>query len=128
MENKKILLIAIAILIIAVIGIAAYSTVNLQNNASNTTDNASSNVSNTGNIKNSTSNATQNNTNNTTIVGDNSVLNISALNKTNGTYKIYDPQSDSYVTVIGEKFDNGVNRWYTYDKDGVRYYNTRINH
>ena len=83
---------------------------------------------NTGNIKNSTSNATQNNTNNTTIVGDNSVLNISALNKTNGTYKIYDPQSDSYVTVIGEKFDNGVNRWYTYDKDGVRYYNTRINH
>ena len=93
MENKNILLIAIAILIIAVIGIA-----------------------------------TQNNTNNTTIVGDNSVLNISALNKTNGTYKIYDPQSDSYVTVIGEKFGNGVNRWYTYDKDGVRYYNTRINH
>ena len=122
MENKNILLIAIAILIIAVIGIAAYSIGNLQNNASNTTDNTSSNVStNTGNI-NSTSNATQNNTNNTTIVGDNSVLNISALNKTN------DPQSDSYVTVIGEKFDNGVNRWYTYDKDGVRYYNTRINH
>ena len=79
MENKNILLIAIAILIIAVIGIAAYSTVNLQNNASNTTDNASSNVStNTGNI-NSTSNATQNNTNNTTIVGDNSVLNISLM-------------------------------------------------
>jgi len=128
MENKKILLIAIAILIIAVIGIAAYSIGNLQNHASNTTDNASSNVSNTGNIKNSTSNATQNNTNNTTIVGDNSVLNLSALNKTNGTYKIYDPQSDSYVTVIGEKFDSGVNRWYTYDKDGVRYYNTRINH
>lgn len=125
MENKNILLIAIAILIIAVIGIAAYSTVNMQHNVSNTTDNASSNSStNVGDLKN----ASQNNTNNTTVIGDNSVLNISALNNTNGTYKIYDPQSDSYVTVIGEKFDTGVNRWYTYDKDGVRYYNTRINH
>ena len=36
--------------------------------------------------------------------------------------------SDFMLTVIGEKYDSGVNRWYTYDKDGVRYYNTRINH
>lgn len=128
MENKNILLIAIAILIIAVIGIAAYSTGNIQKNVTNATDNVSSNTTNIGDLKNASNNASQNNTNNTTIVGDNSVLNTSALNKTNGTYKIYDPQSDSYVTVIGEKFDEGVHRWYTYDKDGVRYYNTRINH
>ena len=119
MEKKKILLIAIAILIIAVIGIAAYSGMNMQKNVS---DNAQSNSTNTGELKNNTTG------NNNTTVGDNSVLNKSDLNKTNKTYKIYDPQSDGYVTVVGEKFDNGVNRWYTYDKDGVRYYNTRISH
>ena len=32
-----------------------------------------------------------------------------------------------FMTVIGEKYDDEVNRWYTYDEDGVRYYNTRIN-
>jgi hypothetical protein len=30
------------------------------------------------------------------------------------------------VTVIGEGYDDEVDRWYTYDTDGVRYYNTRI--
>ena len=120
MEKKKILLIAIAILIIVVIGIATYSGMNMQKNVS---DNAQSNSTNTGELKNNTTG-----NNNNTTVGDNSVLNKSDLNKTNKTYKIYDPQSDGYVTVVGEKFDNGVNRWYTYDKDGVRYYNTRISH
>ena len=28
---------------------------------------------------------------------------------------------------LKEKFDEEVNRWYTYDDQGVRYYNTRIN-
>ena len=42
------------------------------------------------------------------------------------------PAFDEYAAkrpwiVIGEKFDQEVNRWYTYDQDGVRYYNTRIN-
>ena len=66
--------------------------------------------------------------NNTTVVGDNSTLNMTNnLTNNNTPYKVYNPQSDSYVPVIGEKFDEEVNRWYTYDEDGVRYYNTRIN-
>ena len=48
------------------------------------------------------------------------------LGGTNETYRVYNPQSDSYVTVIGEGYDAEVDRWYTYDTDGVRYYNTRI--
>ena len=52
-----------------------------------------------------------------------------STNQTNKTVaKVYNPQTDSYVEVIGEKYDKDVHRWYTYDKDGVRYYNTRINH
>ena len=33
----------------------------------------------------------------------------------------------SEFTLSDEKYDEEVNRWYTYDEDGVRYYNTRIN-
>ena len=59
------------------------------------------------------------------VVGDNSTRTDLTINNT--TYKVYNPQSDSYVPVLGEKYDDEVNRWYTYDEDGVRYYNTRIN-
>ena len=117
MDNKNIILIAIAVLIIALLGVAAFSLGgNHQESAKNATDNLTKN----------TVNQTDNSTNNTKVVGDNSTFN-GTNNTTNKTYKVYNPQSDSYVTVIGEKFDNDVHRWYTYDKDGVRYYNTRIN-
>ena len=116
MDNKNIILIAIAVLIIALLGVAAFSLGgNRQESAKNATDNLTKN----------TVNKTDNATNDTKVVGDNSTFK-GANNTTNKTYKVYNPQSDSYVTVIGEKFDNDVHRWYTYDKDGVRYYNTRI--
>lgn len=117
MDNKNIILIAIVILVIALAAVAAFIY---------TTDNGSTNVT----------NSTQNKTvidvdkvNNTTVVGDNStrVNETANLTNNNTTYKVYNPQSDSYVPVIGEKFDEEVQRWYTYDEDGVRYYNTRIN-
>ena len=83
-------------------------------------------------VKNDTNNTTDvimidkdgKQTNNTTIVGDDSPRN--DTNTSNQTYRVYNPQSDSYVTVIGEGYDAEVDRWYTYDTDGVRYYNTRI--
>ncbi|WP_407391444.1 hypothetical protein [Methanobrevibacter sp.] len=125
METKNIILIAIAILVIALIAVGIYSVSNgtLDLNL-NPAENNTTNFIDIGTI-----NADDiNDTNNTTVVGDNSTLNISSnLTNNNTPYKVYDPQSDSYVPVIGEKFDEEVNRWYTYDEDGVRYYNTRIN-
>ncbi len=117
METKNIILIAIAILVIALIAVAAFvyvsdsSNVDITKNATNNTNKTVIDIDKAGN--------------NTTVVGDNSKLN--GTNNTNATYKVYNPQSDSYVPVIGEKYDDEVNRWYTYDSDGVRYYNTRIN-
>ena len=106
------LLIAIIILVVALIGIAAYismndSTPDVNKVATNNTTNKSvdTNKSDVIMIDNGTQKA--NNTNNT-------------------TYRVYNPQTDSYVTVIGEAYDSEVDRWYTYDTDGVRYYNTRI--
>lgn len=122
MDKKNIILIVIVILVIALAAIAAYVYIS-DNNSSVDIVNASS----------------ANNTNNTTvididqandtIVGDNSTRADEPANLTNSntTYKVYNPQTDSYVPVIGEKFDEEVNRWYTYDDQGVRYYNTRIN-
>lgn len=116
METKNIILVVIVVLVVALVGVAAYIYVSDSSHA------------------NPANNTTQNKTvidadkvgNNTTVVGDNSTrANDTAANNT--TYKVYNPQSDSYVPVIGEKYDDEVNRWYTYDKDGVRYYNTRIN-
>ncbi|MCQ2970784.1 hypothetical protein SAMN05216439_0170 [Methanobrevibacter gottschalkii] len=112
MKNKNILLIAIAVLVVALIAVGAYTMFN-GNTHLNVTDNTTG-------IDNSTGID-----NNTTVVGDNSPL--ENLTNNNTTYKVYNPQSDSYVPVIGEKFDEEVNRWYTYDDQGVRYYNTRIN-
>ena len=123
MKTQNIILIAIAILVIALVAVGIYSFTNHGENPLNTTlDNNTTHFINIGTIN---ANDT-NNTNNTTVVGDNSPRQNDTSNKT--VYKVYVPQTDSYVPVIGEKFDDEVNRWYTYDAEGVRYYNTRINH
>ncbi|MBP3792119.1 MAG: hypothetical protein ILA26_08825 [Methanobrevibacter sp.] len=122
MDKKKIILIAIAILVIALIAVSAYiiSTGNQQatdvNNITNSTD-----ANNTTDVIMIDENG---NATNNTVVGDNSKRN--DTNASNATYRVYNPQTDSYVTVIGEGYDDEVDRWYTYDTDGVRYYNTRI--
>ena len=120
MERNNIILIAIAILVIALIALGAYiitsnsdsgsvnDNVTLQNDSGNNTTVIM--IDEEGKVQNDTS--ASNATNNT--------------NDTNKTYRVYNPQDDSYVTVIGEKYDAEVDRWYTYDTDGVRYYNTRI--
>ncbi len=118
METKNILLIAIAILVVAVIAIGAFSYFGGDSSIPlNITDDNNTTVADTNTSVEE----------NTTIVGDNSPRNDENLTNNNTTYKVYNPQSDSYVPVIGEKFDEEVNRWYTYDDQGVRYYNTRIN-
>lgn len=122
METKNIILIAIAILVVALVAVGAYIIV--------TDSNAGMGIANTTSTNNTANNTTDvimidengNVTNNT--VGDNSPRN--DTNTSNATYRVYNPQSDSYVTVIGEGYDDEVDRWYTYDTDGVRYYNTRI--
>lgn len=115
MDNKKIILIAIVVLVVILAIFGAYLATkdnNIGNIAENKTNHTVINVD----LANNTTKA----------VGDNSTrANENTTNNT--TYKVYNPQSDSYVPVIGEKFDDEVNRWYTYDADGVRYYNTRIN-
>ena len=119
MDNKNIILIAIVILVIALAAVAAYIY---------STDNTAMDITN--NTKNKTViDIDKVNDTNATIVGDNSTRNANDTNITNNNtpYKVYNPQSDSYVPVIGEKFDSEVNRWYTYDEDGVRYYNNRLN-
>ena len=119
MDNKNIILIAIVILVIALAAVAAYIY---------STDNTAIDITNK--TKNQTViDVDKVNDTNGTVVGDNSTRSDNNTNLTNNntTYKVYNPQSDSYVPVIGEKFDEEVNRWYTYDDQGVRYYNTRIN-
>ena len=121
MENKNIILIAIVVLIIAVGCVAGF--VFTKNNDTSTTLNNTNNNTHTNSTNSST---VANNTENVTATVDNSTDNVSS-NDSNATYKVYNPQSDSYVPVIGEEYDEEVDRWYTYDSDGVRYYNTRIN-
>ena len=121
MKTQNIILVAIAILVVALVGVAAYSYMHDAEPAANATQ-ASNNTTKFINI--GTINA--NDTNKTYVVGDNSPRNNTTNLTNNTTYKVYNPQTDSYVTVIGEKYDKDVNRWYTYDTDGVRYYNTRI--
>lgn len=123
MERNKIILIAIAILVIALIAVGGYILTTNGNNSS---------VNNNVTVNNQTNNTTDDvimidengNVKNDTVVGDNTPRN--DTNTSNETYRVYNPQSDSYVTVIGEGYDAEVDRWYTYDTDGVRYYNTRI--
>lgn len=122
MEKNNIILIAIAILVIALIAVGAFiATSNHNGPVENIT------------VANATpeNNTTEpimidkdGNVSNNTVVGDDSPRN--DTNTSNETYRVYNPQSDSYVTVIGEGYDAEVDRWYTYDTDGVRYYNTRI--
>lgn len=117
MDKNKIIIIAIVILVIALIALGAYI-------SSNNSNEPVKNIT----IENKTNNTTvidkDGNVTNNTSVDDNSTIN--DTNTTNKTYRVYDPQNDSYVTVIGEDYDDEVGRWYTYDTDGVRYYNTRI--
>ncbi|WP_406536832.1 hypothetical protein [Methanobrevibacter sp.] len=123
MKTTNIILIAIAILVVALVAVGLYSVYDGHNilnntNITNPLDNNTTDVVDVDNMTNMT-NITDK------VVGDNS--NRTELTINNATYKVYNPQSDSYVSVIGEKYDEEVNRWYTYDEDGVRYYNTRIN-
>ncbi len=124
MKTTNIILIAIAILVVALVAVGLYSVYDGNNNIlnnvniTNPLDNNTTDVVDVDNMTNLT-NITDK------VVGDNS--NRTELTINNTTYKVYNPQSDSYVSVIGEKYDEEVNRWYTYDEDGVRYYNTRIN-
>ncbi|MBR0272293.1 MAG: hypothetical protein IJQ68_09970 [Methanobrevibacter sp.] len=108
MDNKNYILAAIIVLVVLLIAVGAYILINDGSSTPelNITVNNTTEVTNTTNVT-----VAENTTNNT-------------ANDT--TYKVYNPQSDSYVTVIGEKYDDEVGRWYTYDEDGVRYYNTRI--
>jgi flagellar basal body-associated protein FliL len=122
MERNKIILIAIAILVIALIAVGGYILTTNGNHGS-----INKNVT----VDNQTNNTTDvimidenGNVTNDTVVGDDTPRN--DTNTSNETYRVYNPQSDSYVTVIGEGYDAEVDRWYTYDTDGVRYYNTRI--
>ena len=124
MDNKKIILIAIAILVIALIAVGAFiATNNNHGPVKNMTD---ANTTPENNTTDAIMIDEEGNVANDTVVGDNSPRN--DTNTSNETYRVYNPQSDSYVTVIGEGYDAEVDRWYTYDTDGVRYYNTRINH
>ena len=119
-DKRNIILIAIAILVVALVAVGAYiiatgsndTGIDLSNDTANDTTNVIM-IDEHGNVTNDT------------VVGDNSTRN--DTNTSNATYRVYNPQSDSYVTVIGEGYDDEVDRWYTYDTDGVRYYNTRIN-
>lgn len=123
MEKNKIILIAIAILVIvlAIVGAYIYTTGDSSQVANATVDNATSGSNNTTNVVMIDKDGKNENN---TVVGDNSKRN--DTNASNQTYRVYNPQSDSYVTVIGEGYDAENDRWYTYDTDGVRYYNTRI--
>ncbi|MBQ2635351.1 MAG: hypothetical protein IJG09_01420 [Methanobrevibacter sp.] len=111
METKNILLIVIVILVVALIALAAYIYIN------DTTPDVNT--------------IAENNTTNTSV--DTNKSDVIMIDDTgndtgnNTTYRVYNPQDDAYVTVIGEGYDSEVDRWYTYDTDGVRYYNTRIN-
>ena len=124
MEKNNIILIAIAILVIALLAVGAYM-------VTSNTDAPANNVT----VANETQKVVNNSTKvvmidkegkdaNNTVVGDKSPRN--DTNTSNATYRVYNPITDSYVTVVGEGYDAECDRWYTYDTDGVRYYNTRI--
>lgn len=121
MDKNKILLAVIAILVIALIALGAYIMTTGSNHPVELNTTTENNTNNTTDVIMIDEEGKA--TNNTTV-GDNSPRN--DTNASNQTYRVYNPQSDSYVTVIGEGYDAEVDRWYTYDTDGVRYYNTRI--
>ena len=125
MDKKNIILIAIAILVIALIALGAYI-ITSNSDSGSINDNATV-------VKNTTDNNSNSkvfmldkdgNVTNDTVAGNGTAKN--DTNTSNETHRVYNPQTDSYVTVIGEGYDVEVDRWYTYDTDGVRYYNTRI--
>lgn len=126
MEKNNIILIAIGILVIALLIIGAYIiTTNGDASVNNiTAANTTPNTTATNDTNSVIMIDKEGKVTNNTVVGDNSTRN--DTNTSNETHRVYNPQSDSYVTVIGEGYDSEVDRWYTYDTDGVRYYNTRI--
>ncbi|MBQ8018727.1 MAG: hypothetical protein IJ258_11620 [Methanobrevibacter sp.] len=121
MDKNKILLAVIAILVIALIVLGAYIITTDSNRLVELNVTSENNTDNTTDVIMIDKDGKQTNG---TVVGDDSPRN--DTNTSNETYRVYNPQSDSYVTVIGEGYDAEVDRWYTYDTDGVRYYNTRI--
>ena len=129
METKNIILIVIVILAIALVAVGAYVMTNGGNSIPSVNATLPVNTNDSANVTNATADVDNvTDANATKVVGDNSPRNDSSnMTNNNTTYKVYNPQTDSYVPVIGEKYDEGVNRWYTYDAEGVRYYNTRIN-
>ena len=124
MEKNKIILIAIAIIVIALLAVGAYLVTTNSHEPVKVADSNNTTISEKNNTTNPIMIDKEGKTTNGTVVGDNSPRNDS--NTSNQTYRVYNPQKDSYVTVIGEGYDAEVDRWYTYDSDGVRYYNTRI--
>lgn len=124
MEKNKIIIIAIAILVIALVAVGAYVLTNNSDNGQVANQTVENKTPETNNTKSVIMIDKDGKDSNGTVVGDNSPRN--DTNDTNKTYRVYNPQSDSYVTVVGEGYDVENNRWYTYDTDGVRYYNTRI--
>lgn len=123
MDKKNIILVAILVLVIVLLAFGIY----LFTTNSHEPVNVNATVNNT--TQNSTPSQAimideEGKEINDTVVGDDSPRN--DTDTSNETYRVYNPQSDSYVTVIGEGYDAEVDRWYTFDTDGVRYYNTRI--
>ncbi len=121
MEKNRIIMIAIAILVIALIAVGAYIIGNSNEQANNVTA-VANNTTSSNNTPNVIMIDKDGKASNSTVAGNSS----NNTNTSNQTHRVYNPQSDSYVTVIGEGYDAEVDRWYTYDTDGVRYYNTRI--
>nr|WP_294998539.1 hypothetical protein [uncultured Methanobrevibacter sp.] len=122
MEKNRIIMIAIAILVIALIAVGAYIIIGNSNEQANNVTAVANNTTSSNNTPNVIMIDKDGKASNSTVAGNSS----NNTNTSNQTHRVYNPQSDSYVTVIGEGYDAEVDRWYTYDTDGVRYYNTRI--
>lgn len=122
MEKNRIIMIAIAILVIALIAVGAYIIIGNSNEQANNVTAVANNTTSSNNTPNVIMIDKDGKASNSTVAGNSS----NNTNTSNQTHRVYNPQSDSYVTVIGEGYDAENDRWYTYDTDGVRYYNTRI--
>ena len=94
MEQKNILLIVIAVLVIALIAVGAYIITSDSNNQVTDVTNATNKTDNTTDV---------------VMLDKDGKVNNTTGNSSNKT-----------------RYDAEVDRWYTYDTDGVRYYNTRI--
>ena len=122
MTTKEIILIILAGCIIA-IGIYAGLTQETQVE-NNTITNNTTNITNLTNETNDTDNEkTYDNSYSSNTQSSKSSSNSQSSSE---EYKVYNPQSMDYVNVKGEAYDSESGTWYTYDSNGMRYYNTRI--